>query len=223
MSMKLKIWIALLIVYIVWGGTYLGIRYAVETIPPFLMAGTRFLLSGAILYVWRRLAGDPAPTRSQWLQAAVVGLLLLLCGNGLVSLAEQSVASGIAALLVGSAPLWMTIFEALRPGAGAPECPRDRWPGHWLRRHRPAGSPRPDEQECRQLPPARDCHPVGRRTFLVAWLHLQPHCPPPGFLPALHRHGDVGRGRRLVSGRDSYRRMAPTRTGQYNHPVPGSA
>ncbi|MGB8212751.1 MAG: EamA family transporter [Anaerolineales bacterium] len=120
MSMKLKIWIALLIVYIVWGGTYLGIRYAVETIPPFLMAGTRFLLSGAILYVWRRLAGDPAPTRSQWLQAAVVGLLLLLCGNGLVSLAEQSVASGIAALLVGSAPLWMTIFEALRPGGVRP-------------------------------------------------------------------------------------------------------
>jgi drug/metabolite transporter (DMT)-like permease len=118
--MKLKIWIALLTVYLVWGGTYLGIRYAVETIPPFLMAGTRFLVAGAVLYIWRRAAGDPAPTRGQWLRAALVGLLLLLAGNGLVSLAEQTVASGIAALIVGSVPLWMTTIEALRPGGVRP-------------------------------------------------------------------------------------------------------
>ena len=120
MSMKLKIWLALLTVYIVWGATYLGIRFAVESIPPFLMAGTRFLVSGVILYVWRRLAGDPAPTRGQWARAGLVGLLLLLGGNGLVSLAEQNVASGIAALIVGSSPLWMTTFEALRPGGVRP-------------------------------------------------------------------------------------------------------
>jgi drug/metabolite transporter (DMT)-like permease len=120
MPTKLKIWIALLTVYIVWGGTYLGIRYAVETIPPFLMAGTRFLVAGLILYIWRRLAGDPAPTRGQWLRAGVVGLLLLLGGNGLVSLAEQKVASGIAALIIGSVPLWMTTIEALRPGGVRP-------------------------------------------------------------------------------------------------------
>ena len=118
--MKLKIWIALLTVYIAWGGTYLGIRYAVETIPPFLMAGTRFLVSGLILYVWRRLAGDPAPKRGQWLRAGLVGLLLLVGGNGLLSLAEQNVASGIAALIIGSAPLWMTTFEALRPEGARP-------------------------------------------------------------------------------------------------------
>jgi len=118
--MKLKIWIALLTVYLVWGATYLGIRYAVETIPPFLMAGTRFLVAGAVLYIWRRAAGDPAPTRGQWLRAALVGLLLLLGGNGLVSLAEQTVASGIAALIVGSVPLWMTTIEALRPGGVRP-------------------------------------------------------------------------------------------------------
>ncbi len=120
MPTKLKIWIALLTIYIVWGSTYLAIRFAVETIPPFLMAGTRFLLAGAILYIWRRLAGDPAPTRGQWLRASGVGLLLLLGGNGLVSLAEQNVASGIAALIIGSVPLWMTTIEALRPGGIRP-------------------------------------------------------------------------------------------------------
>ena len=120
MSQRLKIWIALLTIYLVWGSTYLGIRYAVETIPPFLMAGTRFLLAGLILYTWRRLAGDPAPTRGQWLRASVVGLLMLLGGNGLLSLAEQHVASGIAALIIGSVPLWMTTIEALRPGGARP-------------------------------------------------------------------------------------------------------
>ncbi len=118
--MKLKVWIALVLVYIIWGATYLGIRFAVETIPPFLMAGTRFLVAGAIFYIWRRSAGDPAPTRGQWLRAGLVGLILLLGGNGLISLAEKNVASGIAALIVGSAPLWMTTIEALRPGGVRP-------------------------------------------------------------------------------------------------------
>ncbi len=121
MPLKLKIWIALLTVYIFWGGTYLFIHFAVETIPPFIMAGSRFLLAGAILYIWRRLAGDPAPTRAQWLRAAAVGLLLLLGGNGLLSLAEQHVASGISSLIIGSVPLWMTTIEALRPGGVRPK------------------------------------------------------------------------------------------------------
>jgi drug/metabolite transporter (DMT)-like permease len=120
MSMKIKIWTALPLVYVIWGSTYLGIRYAVETIPPFLMAGTRFLVAGTVFYIWRRSVGDPAPTRGQWLRAAVVGILLLVGGNGLVSLAEKNVASGIAALIVGSAPLWMTTMEALRPGGTRP-------------------------------------------------------------------------------------------------------
>jgi drug/metabolite transporter (DMT)-like permease len=120
MSQKLKIWIALLIVYIFWGGTYLFIHFAVETIPPFFMAGSRFIVAGAILYAWRRLAGDAAPTRGQWLRASVVGLLLLLGGNGLLSFAEQSVASGISSLIIGSVPLWMTTMEALRPGGVRP-------------------------------------------------------------------------------------------------------
>jgi drug/metabolite transporter (DMT)-like permease len=118
--MKIKIWTALLLVYVIWGSTYLGIRYAVETIPPFLMAGTRFLVAGTVFYIWRRSAGDPAPTRGQWLRATIIGILLLVGGNGLVSLAEKNVTSGIAALIVGSAPLWMTAMEALRPGGTRP-------------------------------------------------------------------------------------------------------
>jgi drug/metabolite transporter (DMT)-like permease len=118
--MKTKIWIALLAIYIIWGSTYLAIRLAVGTIPPFLMAGTRFLIAGTVLLVWRRIAGDPLPTARQWRSAAVVGLLLLLGGNGLVSWAEQRVASGIAALIIGAVPLFMVIIEALRRGGIKP-------------------------------------------------------------------------------------------------------
>jgi drug/metabolite transporter (DMT)-like permease len=119
--MKTKVWMALLAIYIVWGSTYLAIRFAVETIPPYFMAGTRFLISGLILYIWRRLAGDPNPTPRQWRSAIVVGLLLLLGGNGLVSWAEQHVASGVAALIVASIPLWVALIDALRPRGIKPD------------------------------------------------------------------------------------------------------
>ena len=118
--MKLKIWTAMVVVYIFWGSTYLAIRYAVETIPPFLMAGTRFLVAGSILYAWRRLAGDPGPTKKQWITTAVIGALLLFGGNGMLSWAEQMVPSGVSALLIGAVPLWMTLIEALRPGGRRP-------------------------------------------------------------------------------------------------------
>ncbi|MBU2609847.1 MAG: EamA family transporter [Chloroflexi bacterium] len=118
--MRLRIWIALLAIYLIWGSTYLAIRYAVESIPPFLMAGTRFLTAGIVLYTWRRLAGDPAPTARQWRSTAIIGLLLLLGGNGLVSWAEQTVPSGIAALLIGTIPLWMVLTESIRRGGVKP-------------------------------------------------------------------------------------------------------
>ena len=111
--MKFRIAVAMLAIYLVWGSTYLAIRFAVETIPPFIMAGTRYLLPGLLLMVWRRLAGDPAPTRRQWLSGAIVGLFILLGGNGLVSWAEQRVESGIAALIIGTVPIWMVIFDAV--------------------------------------------------------------------------------------------------------------
>jgi drug/metabolite transporter (DMT)-like permease len=119
--MRTRIWLALVALYIVWGSTYLAIRFAVETIPPFLMAGFRFLISGAILYAFRKWAGDPNPTPRQWRSAAIVGLLLLLGGNGLVSWAEQHIASGIAALMVASIPLWVVLLDALRRGGTKPD------------------------------------------------------------------------------------------------------
>ncbi len=117
------IWAAMIAVYIVWGSTYLAIRFAVETMPPFLMAGVRFLIAGGVLYGLMRLRGDPAPTSWEWRSAAVVGLFLLVGGNGSVVWAEQRVPSGIAALLVGSAPLWMVLLDGLRPGGRLPS----RW------------------------------------------------------------------------------------------------
>jgi drug/metabolite transporter (DMT)-like permease len=117
----MAIWGALIAVYIAWGSTYLAIRFAVETMPPFLMAATRFLFAGGVLYAFRRLRGDPAPTRIEWRSAAIVGLLLLAGANGSVVWAEQLVVSGIAALMVGSAPLWMVLIDALRPGGHWPD------------------------------------------------------------------------------------------------------
>ena len=99
-------------VYVLWGSTYLGIRFAVETIPPFLMAGTRHLVAGVILYAFARRRGAPPPTARHWKAAAGIGALLLLGGNGLVSWAEQRVASGPAALIVASVPIWMVLLSA---------------------------------------------------------------------------------------------------------------
>ncbi len=117
---SLAIGAALLAVYIVWGSTYLAIRFAVQTMPPFLMASARFLIAGSVLYIWRRLKGDPAPTKIEWRSAAIVGLCLLLGGNGGLVWAEQHVASSIAALLIGATPLWMALIDALRPHGQKP-------------------------------------------------------------------------------------------------------
>ncbi len=114
--MKTRAWIALIAVYIVWGSTYLAIRFAIETIPPFISAGLRFLISGALLYGWRRLAGDPAPKKIEWRSATIVGLLLLLGGNGMLVWAEQRIPSGIASLFIATVPLWMVLIDSLRPG-----------------------------------------------------------------------------------------------------------
>lgn len=100
-------------IYLLWGSTYFGIRLAVETIPPFLMAGTRAVIAGALLYGWARWRGATRPERFHWRAAAIAGGFLLLGGNGLVSWAEQRVPSGISALIVGSTPLWMVLLEWL--------------------------------------------------------------------------------------------------------------
>src|SRR5215216_1528183 len=98
---RLKLVLAFGAVYIIWGSTYLAIRYAIETLPPLLMAGTRFILAGTMLYTWARLRGASADAgRINGRAALVIGGLLLLGGNGAVVLAERSVPSGIAALLI---------------------------------------------------------------------------------------------------------------------------
>lgn len=111
----LGIVLALAAVYVIWGSTYLGIRFALEGgYPPLLMAGGRFLVAGILMYGVLRLRGMPAPTRAQWRNCAIMGALLLGGGNGLVCIAEQSVSSGLAAVAVASAPLWIGLFAAMR-------------------------------------------------------------------------------------------------------------
>jgi drug/metabolite transporter (DMT)-like permease len=102
-------------IYLVWGSTYLAIRYAVETLPPFIMGGTRFLISGLMLYAWSRLRGAARPTRFHWRNATIAGGFLLLGGNGGVVWAEQTVPSGMTALLVSILPFWLVIIEWARP------------------------------------------------------------------------------------------------------------
>src|SRR3569832_529840 len=99
----MKLFFAFAAVYLVWGSTYMAIRYAIETLPPFLMAGTRFVIAGLVLTTWARLRGAAWPTGLQWRTAFVIGLGLLLGGNGGVVWAEQRVPSSLAALIVAAA------------------------------------------------------------------------------------------------------------------------
>lgn len=113
--MKIRIWIPLLSIYLIWGSTYLAIRFAVETIPPFLMAATRFLIPGIFLFFWRRASKDPTPTRKEWKSTTIIGLLLLVGGNGGVTWAEQYLPSGVAALVIGSVPIWIILLNLFHP------------------------------------------------------------------------------------------------------------
>jgi drug/metabolite transporter (DMT)-like permease len=118
---RLLIVLAFLAVYLIWGSTYLAIRFVVVSIPPFLMAGVRFALAGAILYVWRMSRGETRPTARQWRSGAISGTLMLLGGTGLVCWVEQWVPSGLTALIISSVPIWMGLMHwmiepARRPG-----------------------------------------------------------------------------------------------------------
>lgn len=120
---QLRVWGALLILYLVWGSTYLGIRIAVETIPPFFMAAIRFLAAGSLLIAWslaRETGGRPLPTRREWRDSLIVGAALLVGGMGLVAWGEQTVPSGIAALLIGTMPLWLAVLGRIFVGQTLP-------------------------------------------------------------------------------------------------------
>jgi drug/metabolite transporter (DMT)-like permease len=117
LGMRWKIAIAFFAVYICWGMTYLAMRVAVVDIPPHLMSGSRFVLAGTLLYAWARRRGHAAPTPAHWRSAAVVGAFLLLGGNASVAWAEQRVPSGLAAVLIAVAPIWMVGMEWGRGGS----------------------------------------------------------------------------------------------------------
>ncbi len=109
-------WAALGVVYVVWGSTYLAIRVTVETLPPLLAGGVRFLLAGPLMYAWLRMRRGPqgvSVTASELRACAAVGTALLLGGNGLVMIAEQRVPSGLAALIIASTPLWIVVLRLL--------------------------------------------------------------------------------------------------------------
>jgi drug/metabolite transporter (DMT)-like permease len=116
----LELLLAFALLYVVWGSTYLAIRIAVRTLPPFTVAGVRFLIAGAIPFALLRARGEPWPSWLELRNAAIVGGCLMLGGNGLVSWAEQTVSSSVAALLVAITPMWFVLFEALRPGGQRP-------------------------------------------------------------------------------------------------------
>ena len=110
---RLGIALALLALYLIWGSTYLGIRIAIESIPPLLMIGVRFILAGGVLYLFLRIRGVPTPNRSQWLGSTAVGILLIGGGMGGVATAEQWVPSSVAAVCIATAPLWISLFAGL--------------------------------------------------------------------------------------------------------------
>ncbi|MCA1799127.1 MAG: drug/metabolite exporter YedA [Xanthomonadaceae bacterium] len=104
---------ALLIVYIVWGSTYLAIRFALESFPPFYIGTMRFTVGGLLFYGWLRMTGHPAPTPRQWRSAALLGFMLLTTGNGAVMYAQQWVGSALAATMVATVPLWAALFAGV--------------------------------------------------------------------------------------------------------------
>lgn len=116
--------VALLLVYVIWSSTYLAIRIAVRHWPPFQMAGGRFVIAGAVLALWLRLRGDSLPTGKQWLASIPGGVLLFLAGNGIVSVASQTVSSAVVAVMSATTPLFAALFETMRG--------RRQRPGEWL-------------------------------------------------------------------------------------------
>lgn len=103
--------ISLLAVYLFWGGTYLGMKIAIESMPPFIMAGARFFLAGLVLFLIGRWKGAELPTVAEWRGAGIIGALLLLGGNGVVAWAQLKVPSAIASLLIATVPLWILVLN----------------------------------------------------------------------------------------------------------------
>lgn len=117
---RFKLIAAFAAVYFLWGSTYLFIHFALEDIKPFIMAATRFMIAGTILYAWTRLRGEPAPTRTHWRNGILLGGLFFLGGNGAVVWSQQRLPSGIVALIVAIVPLFIVLLDWLRPPHNRP-------------------------------------------------------------------------------------------------------
>src|ERR1700675_3493226 len=111
-GLAIKLALAFVAIYVVWGSTYLAIRYAVETIPPLIVAGFRHIIAGVFLLGWAYFRGF-RPTRSEWRASAVLGFLYFVLGHGSLHWAETVVPSGWAALLIASEPIWIAVMAAL--------------------------------------------------------------------------------------------------------------
>ena len=105
--------VALFCTYFIWGSTYLAIKFGIESFPPFLMAGLRFVVAGIILYTVMRILGSPNPSAKQWGAATIIGILLPAIGNGTVTYVQQTISSSVAALSIATAPIWMAIFSSI--------------------------------------------------------------------------------------------------------------
>ena len=112
---RARVILAFLAVYVVWGSSYLFIKWVVADIPAFVAAALRHGIAGVVLYAWTRAQGAPRPTLKQWGVAALVGTLLLASGNGMVNWASQRLPSGLSALIVSSVPIWIVVLDWLRP------------------------------------------------------------------------------------------------------------
>lgn len=123
LSLRTKIVLAFLALYVLWGSTFLAIRYAIETIPTLLMASLRFLLAGGALVAWARSRGAAWPGVREWRSAFVIGTLMLALGNYAVVWAEQRIPSGLAALVIASMPIWLLVLDAMSPGGKRPTAP----------------------------------------------------------------------------------------------------
>ena len=119
-SSRAPLFFAFAAIYLIWGSTYLAIRVAVETLPPFTMAGIRFVVAGALLYAWLAFKGRARATPRQWLDNTIVGALLLVGGNGLVVWAEQKIPSGITTLIISVSPLFMVLLDWTLPKGARP-------------------------------------------------------------------------------------------------------
>jgi drug/metabolite transporter (DMT)-like permease len=117
---RTRVLLAFAAVYLIWGSTFLAILFAIQSIPPFLMAGSRFLFAGVIMYAIARFQGAPRPELGTWKSAAIVGACLLFFGNGGVTIAEKWVPSGLAALLVATVPIYIALLGWLTGTAPRP-------------------------------------------------------------------------------------------------------